>query len=483
MTSEADHAPPPARTFSTITEAFFLRQRHVDPFGHRLHAWLAALWCFLACAPTSYMEFGMLPVVLCFLIRLPRHLTTDGRLLHLPTVWFMLAWIAWLWISLSWSSNRPIGFEEAGAARFALAVLLLWPVLDKRSMLITALALGFLAANIAQAFHAFGTTFDIESITFPRMPHRNSGWWQPVVGGTMLTAGLGLHLPALLTGKGRARLLGLFGTLLCLAGVMATGSRGAWLASAALCGLAVVWGLTRRAWPKVSWGHLPLIAALGVVVAVGGYKALWPTLSERGRAGIAEVRRALDEKDYSTDTGARILMAQLAIEALADEPVKGIGPGSFKTWGRRHLADAGRENEAHLIPDHAHNTFLHVAATTGIIGLVFFAGLIVTSLRGGFWTPRAGGANGRDATAAGGADILPASHTCGAGVSPASQITGYAAGPVFGLIGLLLASPFDVIQIDAQPSAMLWILIALCLRGRPAEVDETSASETGVPPV
>ncbi|MBC7771697.1 MAG: O-antigen ligase family protein [Pyrinomonadaceae bacterium] len=452
MTSETVPATPSQRAFSVVAEELFLQQRRVDPFGHRLHAWLAAVWCFLACSPTSFLELGILPVGICFLIRLPRHIRTDGRLLHLPTIWFALAWIAWIWASLSWSSNASIGIEEAGAARFAFALVLLWPVLDRRTLLIKALLLGFLAANVAQAFHAIGTAFNIESITFPRMPHRNSGWWQPVVGGTMLTAGLGLHLPAMLTGKGRVRVIGFLGVLLCIVGVIATGSRGAWLASASLCVIALVWGLTRRGWPRVSWGHLPLIGALGVVLAVGGYKTLWPTLSERGRAGIVEVRRAITDKDYTSDTGARILMAQMAIDALVQKPLNGIGAGSFKGWGRGHLADLGREKEARLIPDHAHNTFLHVAATTGVVGVVLFGGLIILSVRGGFWTPRAS-ADETDARA---------------------KIAGYEAGPVFGLIGLVLASPFIVIQVDAQPSAMLWILIVLCLRGRPAEVSAPS---------
>jgi len=377
----------------------------------------------------------------------------------LPTVWLATGWVAWLWVSLLWSENRAIGFEEAGAARFALAIPLLWPVLDRRSLLIGALLLGFLSANIAQAVHAIGVTFGVESITFPRLPHRNSGWWQPVVGGTMLTAGLGLHLPALLTGKGRSRFIGLLGTLLCLAGVVATGSRGAWLASVALCVIAAAWGITRRAWPKLSWGHLPLIVGIGVVAGVGGYKALWPTLSERGRAGVVEVRRAIEEHDYSTDTGARILMARVAADAFLERPLVGIGAGGFKTWGREHLADAGRESEARLIPDHAHNSLLHVAATTGIVGVMLFTGPVWWSVRGGFRLPpaRAGGASGE----------------------PGAKIAGYGAGPAFGIIGLMLASAFDVVQVDAQPSAMLWILMALCINGRPAEEDGNGLGETG----
>ena len=82
-----------------------------------------------------------------------------------------------------------------------------------------------------------------------------------------------------------------------------------------------------------------------------------------------------------------------------------------------------------------------------LVGLVLFGGLLILSVRGGFRTPR---------LAADGSRVF-------------EKASGYAAGPVFGIIGLLLASPFDVIEVDTQPSAMLWILITLCLSGRPAE--------------
>ncbi len=63
-------------------------------------------------------------------------------------------------------------------------------------------------------------------MTFDRLPGRNSGWWQPVVGGTMLTAGVGLHLPAALTGRGKWRLIGVFGLVASISGVAATGLAG-----------------------------------------------------------------------------------------------------------------------------------------------------------------------------------------------------------------------------------------------------------------
>jgi len=428
------------------TESVFLRQRTVDPFGHRLHAIIAAIWCFCACGPASAIELGMIPIAACYVIRLPRHARVGLRLIHLPGPQLTILWLAWLAISVSWSLDRTLGLEEFAACRFAGALLLLWPVMDRRGWLIAGLCAGFAAAIVAQVFHAVGTHFGIDAITFPRMPHRNSGWWQPVVGGSMLTAALGLHLPAMLTGRGWTRITGILGSIASLVGVLATGSRGAWLAAGALCIVALVWASARASWRILRWGHAPLIIAALLVVAFAAHRTVGPGVIERGKSGFAEVRHALSDHNYSTDTGARLLMARVALDAVAQHPAHGIGAGSFRQWGMQHLTSNGEPQNAKLLHDHSHNAFLHVAATTGLIGLAIFGALVAVAIRGGLWR-------------------LPASP-------------GYAAGPAFAMIGLVLVSPFDVFQINSQTAALFWILFTICLWGRPSESRERLVTTT-----
>src|SRR5690606_40313370 len=62
--------------------------------------------------------------------------------------------------------------------------------------------------------------------TWNRLPGRNSGWWDPVIAGSLLTAALGLHLPAALWGKKVWRALGIAGCAITLPGILATGTRG-----------------------------------------------------------------------------------------------------------------------------------------------------------------------------------------------------------------------------------------------------------------
>lgn len=430
---------------SEEVEAAFAAQRAVDPFGHRLHTALAVVWCVLACGPVSVIEFGWAPLALCFLTRYPRHQGTHRAFKRLAVCWAILGWAAWQGLSVQWSPDRRLGLEEWGAMRFAVPVLLLWPVLDRRGWLIAGVGAGLLLANLAQVSHALGRAFDLPAITFDRLPNRNSGWWQPVVGGTMLTAGIGLHLPAALTGRGRARLLGVAGLVASLAGVLATGSRGAWLATGALVALGIAWALRRSARRAMSWGQAPFWLAVIALVGVVGYKMLGPTVRARAGEGAEEIRRVLESGDYNTFTGARIQMARWGVEAFADRPIAGIGAGGYKSWVAQQLSAAGKDPALSVAHAHAHNTFVQVAATTGLVGLVLFGAVVVLSVRGGF--SRAG-----------------------------RELRGYEAGPAFALLGMLLVTPFDVINVNAQTAALWWILVAMCLWGRPREVisDEPS---------
>jgi len=468
-------------------DAAYAEQRRVDPFGHRLHALLGALWCCLACGPVSVVELGIIPVFLAFAIRWPRHVAVDARGLFQPGVLVAWAWIIWLGVTVSWSTGRTLGIEEVMACRFATSMVFLLPVLDRRRWLIGGLIAGLFLANGAQIVHAIGVYADIPSLQFPRMPHRNSGWWQPVVGGTILTAGLGLHLPAMLTGRGWSRLLGIIGVIASWAAVLATGSRGAWLASGGLTVIALGWGASRAPWRKFALGHLPVLLAAMLCVGLLGYRSLWPTIQSRGEAGVEEVRLALNDHDYSTDTGARILMAQVAWDAFTSNPVRGIGAGGFRTWGAARLRDAGRLADSRLLHNHAHDTFLQIAATTGGVGLVLFGGTVGLALWGGLGLRRRRKADHAPSHAVEAGPATPALMSALRTDVARRRLSGYDAGPGFALLGMLLVGTFDVIHINAQTSAVLWIVLTLCLRNRPHDADASAeaapdASSAGVPP-
>lgn len=438
MPTELKPAPRPAWLTRAWIDQPFEHQGRIDPLGHEVHALLAALACLCLAGPTSAVELGAIPLLAAFTIRIHRHWRTWPRLLLQPLMLVVLAWVLLGLASRLWTEGSPHAWAtEFGVTRFGIVLLAMWPVADRRALLLGALAAGFALGQLSQLSHALGSTGHYHLPTWNRLPGRNSGWWDPVVGGSLLTAALGLHLPAALWGKRHWRVLGIAGSGVTLLGILATGSRGAWLAAAALVGVALLVALLRI---KPRARMLRAAGVLLAVLAVGGVIA-WLTigdqLASRYRAGRDEITSAIEHKQFQTDTGARILMAWWACQALGEHPLTGVGLGGFEAWSRAHVLKLGIDPATRNYHAHAHDALLEAGATLGVPGLILAVALIAIALTGA--------AKRQD------------------GDGP----PGYADGPLFALLGLLLVSPFDAIQVNSQTGALLMVLLLFAMQARP----------------
>jgi len=405
-----------------------------DPFGHRLHILFALFWLILVPGPVSVVQFAGIGLLVVGVLRAYIiHRTWRSFGCH-PMLWLLAAWTAWQALSLSWSLDPGHGRMELAQNRWVYVMWMTWSVLQHRPILIATLALGFLGANIAQVVHGVGLAFGIHSIPFHTNPDRISGWWQPVVAGSMLTAALGLHLPAAAMGSGRQRWFGLAGSAVTLAGVLATGSRGAWLASAALIAIVLAVAARRSLRNRRSAARLGIL----ILVLAGALGGVWlaagGAISRRFENGRQEVLHTLNSGDYTSFTGQRILMARWAWEEFRTHPFRGVGAGGYRAWVDAHRTKSDPQQAVHV---HAHNTPLHIAATTGLMGLALATFVVVFGLYGAFK---------------------------GLG----DRIGTYAAGPGFALLGLVLVGMTDVVNVNAQTSALLCVLLGLCMRPRPA---------------
>jgi len=424
--------------------------RHALQHEHRatLRGWwlqLAfALWfCVLLSGPVSIVDLAGIPLWVMGLLRLPRTWWIMGaHTLRQPPMTFLIALVAWQALSLTWSPDPANGAEEMGAWRWAWLPFFLAPVLDARRWLIGAVCVAFALANLVQIVEVIAKQLDVGWLVIRPEPDRSSIWWHPVVAGSLLTAVLGLHLPAAITGSGKMRWLGLGGASLTAIGVVLTGTRGAWLASAALVILALAWA----AWRVRPRARLvrPMLALGGLALVVG--VALWivagDSLSRRFAEGYRESRAALIDEQYDSFTGARVLMGRMALEAVRERPLRGVGAGGFQQWASTTLEQRDRPELAGLIHPHAHNAPLHLAATTGLVGLALACALAFFALRGAFAARR------------------PA--------DPGLRANPYDLAPAWALVGLLLAGAFDVVHVNAQTAAMLFLLLPLTPRTWPA---------------
>jgi O-antigen ligase len=416
-----------------------------DPFGHRLHVILAGLFCFGLGFPTSIVETAAIPLIVFFFLRTPHIWRTWGSFAVQPLTLAIGAWVAWQALSLTWSPDPRQGFKELGSNRWVWAIWMLWPVMSRRPWLIGAIAAGFLCGNVSQVFQAVGQAAGVKWLTFHRFPDRVSGWWDPVVGGSLLVGVLGVHLGAAVVGRGwpRVRVLALVGAVVTLAAVFATGTRGAWIAAAGLvCVAIVVAGAVRvaRVEPSAD-GAAPsrrsrlVVAAALLLVCVIGAVALAPAVRGRFERGWKEVESALRGGDYMSDTGKRMLMWRGAVNAVAAHPLRGVGAGGYHRWAAANLRERGHERSEEAVHAHAHSAFLHVAATTGLAGVALFGLVVALALKGA---------------------IAGAGAEGGLGWSPA-----------LGIIGLMLAGLFDPVQLNAQTAALLFTLMAFCPQSRP----------------
>jgi O-antigen ligase len=431
--------PPPASQPQAIAglEAAFDRME-AHPRSRRF-AWLyvltGLLWAAASVGPISAAELAGVPLGVAFLMSLDVVWPVLRPWLRLRMVWLQAAWAAWVGLSLLWTPDHAKGVWELGSLRFVYPVLAAWPLMRHRRLLVYALAAGFLATNLSQVVHWVTHSWDIGWLQFKPWHPRNAGWWShAAVCGYMLVAALGLHLPAAMMGRGRARWIGIGGSLASIAGMLATGTRGAWIASAALIGLVALVALVTRRWSLRAG-----VFGLAAVVLIG--TLTWVTAGEaiakRARTGLEEARAALTQGEYETDTGARIKFARWAIDMGLEKPLQGHGAGSYEWWVRQRLAAEGTDPANVRTAPQAHNLWLHAFATLGIVGVIIAGAIGVTAIAG-----------------------------AAAGLTRDNLGT-YDAGPAFALLGVLLTTPFDVAYVNSPPSALLGVLLVLSLWPRP----------------
>lgn len=427
-----------------------------DLIGHRVHLALALYWCLCLPGPVSITEWAGIPLTLFSAIRVVNIWRVWRSALVQPLVMGALAWTAWQGATLLWSPDAGHGLREWSSCRWFLALWGLWPVMAHRRALIAALAAGFVLANLAQVWQAVAGPMGWP--TWARGIARYSGWWPPAMAGSMLCAALGLHLPAAVMGRGRTRVVGVLGAAASAGGLVATGTRGAWLAGAALLVIALGFGVWR--WMSAARGEgegrtgrgLVLGAALVVVAGAGWFFLMRDSVAHRVGPTRDEIASALGH-DYKSATGARVLMARMAIEEWRAHPIGGVGAGGYQVRAQEMLRARGEADNAPLIQAHAHNAALHIGATTGAVGLALWAFIVLVALRGG----AEGSGNAGPEGEVEGRSL----RTSGAGWGT------YDAAPLFGLLGLLLVSAFDVVQLNSQTMALLGALLAMCMVSRP----------------
>ncbi len=168
---------------------------------------------------------------------------------------------------------------------------------------------------------------------------------------------------ALTSAKGSIpRLLGWIGGVLCVVAIVSTFSRGGLLSLA--MALAVAPFFARRKGAIIAGGLIVVIAIVTYFVAFAPQDARERFNNENGGSGREDIWLV----------GSRVVDAH---------PVVGVGAGNFPTASTHYVIAPGTlNNKKNLInePAVAHNMYLQVLAELGVIGLVLFGSILLSSL-------------------------------------------------------------------------------------------------------
>ena len=181
---------------------------------------------------------------------------------------------------------------------------------------------------------------------------------------------MGLSIGVFYTEKHRyVRYAALLGVSLIALIVFMTQSRGAILALG-------VFGLFVLARAKKRLRMLPVIAVMGLVIALFAPDSVWTRLRNLKTAtGSGELKKANDLGSAEQ----RFEIWKVAVSIWKEKPILGVGLGAYaiEHW-RRARSNTETFNPTARGGRDAHSTYLRVLAELGVIGFVFFMGIFVS---------------------------------------------------------------------------------------------------------
>ena len=419
-----------------------------DALGHQIHTALALLFLFLLPLATAPKDILLGTLVVWTLVRSPHIWRSYRWVVFTPVAFALIAWSAWMLISLSWSLDVEQGFDEFGALRMLIVPLLLWPVLDRLPWLIAAAIAGVLAQNVAQLLQG------LEWLNLRPQDggDRVAGWIHPIKTGAWCVTAMCWLLASALRTRGRWRFISITLLAVAAAGLIGTASRGAWLAGAvAIAAMLIVTAARRPALRKMAL----TMTVLGIVVAAAAWPLGGDVVTTRVNEAIKESKRAESKGVYWTSVGARVGMTRWSMDMFKAHPVIGIGAGSYPIAQAAHpdhqraMQRVETTSQAeYMTKDHPHSLYLYTLSCTGLIGAMIMLALIALCLRQA-WKDRADHA--------------------------------FADGVLFAMVSWFIGAQFDCYNLDGSRLGLLAALIAFTLPNRPAIRCRLSAKDQATP--
>ncbi len=196
-------------------------------------------------------------------------------------------------------------------------------------------------------------------------PNHFAGFLSTVLG--LLLARILLHRPAVKATFGTyagPKIVEGYATLVVLAGIVTSGSRGSWLAVTLTMLAFIIWAWFPGAVSKTVVGILTGIVAIALIVVLSV-----PLVQNRIKATVSVPTEKGSKVDFSFNQRSMLWSSSLRI--IGEHPLFGSGPGTWEWFQAKH-----RDSRMQMDPVYAHSDLLQLTADYGLIGL----GLIVFAL-------------------------------------------------------------------------------------------------------
>ena len=341
--------------------------------AERVHLYAAMLGIFLQPLSTATGNIGFVIAAVGSIPALLGNPHAFGKCWDSRWFRWLIAWLAFSFLSLLWSSDPRFGVDQYRACRVLLWIPVLLPLRQHWMWLVTTLLTGTAVIQCIQALQ-------MSPLQWPPSPKFGLGtaFTTPTQTGLWNAVALCFLLLFAVMGGWLQTVMFLPLSVLAATGLVWCATRASVIGVAVeLVAATAILALTSKGWLK----RALVRCVVGLVILGGVWLVAGSRLQERFERAVQQTKQTIDSGG-STTAEDRLAMWRMTLEGWQQHPIFGVGIGGIQksisahstaVWNGIPLKDVTM----------IHSTYLQVLAETGLVGAALFAGFVLLFFRDG----------------------------------------------------------------------------------------------------
>lgn len=242
--------------------------------------------------------------------------------------------------------------------------------------------------TVVGIFHASAALFQYFMIENALDFSANMGWFlgHRNLLGSYLSATIFFSIYLFINKKGVWKIVGFAGTGLSLVAILLSQSRSAWLAFLAGSVVCLVLHFLKKGTKTLNLKSVVLPFSALLFISIGGIVLLSGdaernSFSKRIESLIKLKTAGNEAEPESGSIAFRIKTWKQSLSMIGDNPITGVGSGSWKINIPKYGRGSYQESAGHISRAKAHNEYIHLTSENGIIGFLLLMGLIFLIVR------------------------------------------------------------------------------------------------------